>query len=588
MTNSYNFSAADVEGVKARLIEFLQQQDKFKGFNFDGSNLNVLLDVLAYDTHYKALYDNFVLGEQFISSAIKREDIVARAYEYGYTPRSFRAPEAIIDVIMESNNGIYDPLAFYTLPYNSPFKSTVDGNSVAFYNSENAISVWDSELGKHVFKNVKVKEGTPLSITYRNGNGVRFIIPNSGCDISSIIVTVQDNASIEVSGEYVKAGNLTTLTSESRVFFVREIPAGLYEIYFGDGVISKAVTINSSITIDYITTNGVLANGIRIFDYNGPTFAGFQLEVETLSPASGGAVLESEESIRTNALNYRATQDRCVTDLDFMTLIKERFPEIKDINVWGGEDNIPAKFGSVFISAMTNEGVLPEFTKSAILDFVKTKSILGGIRKQIVDPSYINVSVNSTVRYDRSLTSLSSSGLTSNITYNINELSNGIGSYKRKLSFSNVSSVIDNSDPSIVNSNNVFLARMELPIKKDVGSIYTFDYYNPIQVADDSVYSNPFFISGLSTQVFLGCDITGNVHLYERALDGSKRVRRTVGKVNFSNGVIQVTNLSISSTVGANQSLSMFIKPDGGQIIAKNNQILNIDLAASKFNLVGV
>lgn len=303
-------SDLDFDEIKANLKTYLQGQDQFSDYDFEGSGLSILLDVLAYNTHYNAIYNNLAVNEMFLDSASKRSSVVSIAKGLGYLPRSATCATAVVNATVISPSSTYSTATLATLYAMQPWTTTVDNKSYTFYNTEDVTVTKTS--GRFVFSNLTLVEGSPLSNRYTYTQGTRFIIPNSNCDLSRLVVQVQDNATSDVYYTYIRS-DLTEVNSTSRTYFIKEIDDGLYEINFGDNVLGKALDYGNVVTISYFISSLDAPNKANTFTYNGEQVLGSNLSVVTVSAASGGDAPEDIASIKFNAPRIHAAQNRAVT-----------------------------------------------------------------------------------------------------------------------------------------------------------------------------------------------------------------------------------------------------------------------------------
>ena len=335
----------DFDAIKSNIKTFLQGQDAFQDYDFEGAGLSVLMDILAYNTHYNALYTNLAVNESFIDSASKRSSVVSRAKEIGYVPHSATGATATVNIVV---SGTTSSPATLTLPAYSSFSTTIDGKSYTFYTTEAIVTSLAS--AKYTFTGVNIKEGNPLTFKYTVADGVQYIIPNTDVDLSTLKVRVQDNATSSVFNTFINQEEIINLDSTSQVYFVKEIEGQLYELEFGNDTIGKALANGNVVNLTYMTTNRTAANGAKVFTYTGSTLLGGTVAVTTTTPAVGGADIETIESIRYNAPRAYSSQNRAVTVEDYKSLIFRLYPEADTVNAWGGEDNVPASYGRVYLS----------------------------------------------------------------------------------------------------------------------------------------------------------------------------------------------------------------------------------------------
>lgn len=585
-------SELDFDTIKANLINYLRGQSEFSDYDFEGSGLSVLLDVLAYNTHYNAIYTNLAVNEMFLDSASKRSSVVSLAKTLGYTPHSARSAIATVDLVVR-NTTSYPPVL--TLPSNSAFTTVVDGKTYSFYNS-GEVSATLTSGSTYTFSNIEIKEGIPLSFKYTVADGQKYVIPNANVDMSTLTVRVQDSATSDYFVTFNPASSLVDLESTSNVYFSKEIDGGMFEIVFGDGVLSSAVTNGNVVHLDYFVSNTVAPNGARVFSYNGPTLLGGTTTVSVVSVAAGGAYPETIDSIKFNAPKLYTAQNRAVTPEDYKALIYANYPYIKSVSVWGGEDNSPPVYGKTFICAKPQDATkLTSQQKTDILTSLLSSRNVVSITPEIVDPEYISIGLNITAYYNERETVKSSSQLRSQIidtvyAYDENELQRFDGMFR----YSKMSRLIDQSDAAITHNITTVVLRRKIDPRYNVSAEYVVNLINPIYtegVPEQAISSSGFYIYGSDTVHYLEDDGIGNVQLfYHGAADTTQSSTGTItthivvdpkiGTVDYANGIVTIRNLNITALADAYFELT--IKPQSNDVVSAYNQIAEID----KDNLV--
>ena len=577
-------SELDFDEIKSNLKSFLRGQDKFSDYDFEGSGLSILLDVLAYNTHYNALYTNLAVNEMFLDSASKRASVVSIAKQLGYTPQSAVAPAAYIRFTV--TNPTSHPRTL-TLPRNSVFSTKVDNVAYNFYTVEDTTIVSDGTT--YVFDNIKIVEGTPLTYRYTVASGQKYILPNANVDMSTLKVRVQESATSDTFVTYIPATSLVDLTSTSKVYFSKEIDGGLYEIQFGDGIISSALSNGNIVHLDYFTTNNSSANGARTFKYEGSNLIGGVGVVTLITAAAGGIGAESIDSIKFNAPRIYTAQNRAVTTDDYKALIYANFPNVKSISVWGGEDNTPPVYGKTFICVKPyNVSKLTLQQKSDITTTLLNSRNVVSITPEIVDPEYLNIALDVTVYYNDRETTKSPSQIASMVTdtifaYDDNDLQRFDGVFR----FSKLSRLIDGTEPAIVSNITTVLMRRKLQPRYNVSAEYTLNLINPIYsagVAENAIISTGFYIKGgVDDLHYLEDDGLGNIRLfrYVTTTNASITAQATkfivndkIGTVDYANGIINIKNLNITAITGIDFEIS--IKPQSNDIVSAYTAIAEI------------
>jgi len=571
----------DFDAIKSNLKTYLQGQAQFSDYDFEGSSLSVLLDILAYNTHYNALYTNLAVNESFLDSASKRSSIVSRAKEIGYIPYSATGATATVNIVVSNTTSTPATL---TIPALQAFTATVDGTSYNFYNTSAEVATLNGST--YTFTNVEIKEGTPLQFKYEASDNTRYFIPNNNVDLSTVKVRVQENASSSTFETFVREEELLDLDGESKVFFVKEIDNQLYELEFGNDVIGKGIANGNIVTIDYMTTNKDEANGARLFSYNGATLLGGTLAISTVLTASGGSDIEDIESIRYNAPRYYTAQNRAVTTEDYKSVIIKLFNEAQTVNVWGGEDNIPAQYGKVFLSIKPKStSTLTVAQKDVIInEILKNKNVVS-ITPEIVDPEYINLEVTTTVYYNPRMTIRSISDIKDLVIqeikdYNTNHLETFDGIFK----FSNLSSLIDEVEDSILNNITTIKLHREVSIRYDSNTTYEINLGNPIYhsgVPEQSITTHGFYIAGNDNIMYLedypnSDGTTGYLRMYYYEND-IKTYFKDFGEINYATGYIKMNELEVTGLDLTDSSVFEFIiKPQSNDVASIRNQLVQI------------
>jgi len=589
--NNISVSELDFDKIKANIQTYLQGQSTFSDYNFNGSGLSVLLDILAYNTHYNGLYTNLAVNESFLDSASKRASVVSRAKEIGYVPYSARCATATVNITVSATT---TTPATLIIPAMSSFTSNVNGTTYTFYNME---AIQASLSGStYTFTNVKLTEGVNLNYSYTVADGVQYIIPNNPVDLSTLNVRVQDNSTSSVFTSFINEENITNLNGESAVYFVKEIQGQQYEIEFGNGVIGKALSNGNVVNINYMLTHLDAPNGANIFLYTGPTLLGGSVAVTTLTPAEGGSDVEPIESIRFNAPRAFNTQNRAVTANDYQTIILNNYSNAQSVNVWGGESNVPPVYGQVFLSIQPKSSqYLTETDKTYIINELLAPLNVVSITPVIVDPEYINLEVNTTVYYNPNLTSLQSSDIKTLVSqtiqaYNTKNLESFTGIFR----FSNLSSQIDATEPSIVSNITTIKLQREVAVQYNTTATYTINLGNPIYnagVVEQSILSTAFYIPNNTNKMYIedlpGSGMTGQLRMFYYNGDVKTYVR-TFGSVNYSNGDIIMSDLEITG-IDLSQAGGLFllnIKPQSNDVVSVRNQLVTIPTANINVNVV--
>ena len=586
-----DISELDFENIKSSLKRFLSNQTQFKDYDFEGSSMAVLLDLLAYNTHYLAYNANFVANEMFMDTAQLRSSVASLAKLVGYTPNSARAPIADLQLVINDATG-----STVTIPAGTKFSSSIDGLTYTF------VTVGDHVVqpvdGVYTAQSLNVYEGTYVSYNYTFDStdiDQRFLIPSDRADSTTIKVAVQNSASDVTTATYTKATSITELNGDSKVYFLQEAEDGQYEIYFGDGVIGKKLADGNIISISYVVTNKTEANGATSFSLSGSISGFTDVTITVNSSAQGGAEPESLQSIKTSSANFYASQDRAVTVEDYKSKTKQLYANVQSVSAWGGEDNDVPFYGRVYISILPTSGSnLTESTKSRIITDLKKYSV-ASVTPVIVDPEITNIILRSSIKFDAGATTKVADAIKSDVITTItNYNANTLQSFDNMFRHSKMTGLIDDTDESIL--SNVTTVQLRKSFTPTIGSSQKYSIafsnalYNPHSGhASDGggiLSSSGFKIDGNTTDVFfLDDDGNGNVRRYK--MDGSARsyANATQGTIDYSSGLVEVNSLNVSNIENirgaASTVIEITVKPNSNDIVPIRNQVLEIDVANS-------
>jgi hypothetical protein len=589
-SNKLVVSDLDFDNIKSNLKAFLQDQPEFSDYNFEGSGFAVLLDVLAYNTHYLGFNANMLANEVYLDSADIRKNIVSLAKMLGYTPSSVRAPSANISIVVNNATG-----SSLTMDKGTTFTSTVDGTTYQFVtNQESTITPLD---GVYRFSDISIYEGTLVTYRYTVDStdvDQKFIIPSVNADTSTLKVTVQNSSVDATSSVYTLATGVRSLDNTSKVYFLQETDTGKFQIYFGDGVLGRKLSDGNIVILEYVVTNKEEANGAATFTLSSSIDGFSNVSITTNSVAQGGSEAESKESIRFNAPLQYAAQDRAVTATDYETLVRSLYPNALSISAWGGEEDETPIYGVVKISIKAASGsTLTNQTKTEIVNSLRQYNI-ASVRPVIVDPETVSVILNSTVRFDSKLTTKTAATIKSEVissltNYNTNILQRFDGIFR----YSKVTGLIDDADASIV--SNITTVRVRKSFTPILNTSTRYDvyfrnaFYNPHTGHNAAMggilSSSGFIIDGNTNEMFLDDDGSGNIRRYY--FDGGVRVyaNNTQGTVNYTTGQVTLNSLNITSVSNIRGSTSTVIEitvtPNSNDIVPVRNTIVEIDIANS-------
>ena len=571
-----NITELDFDAIKANLKTFLQGQSEFSDYDFEGSGLSVLLDILAYNTHYNALYDNLAVNELFLDSAVKRNSVVSLAKMLGYTPRSAKCATADVNINIGT---ISAGPSVVVIPAFSPFSTTIDGKTFTFYNRDPLSATGPST--NYQILNARITEGEFLSFRFTVAANTRYIIPNANVDLETLRVRVQENATSSEFNTYTQSTSLVEADSATRVYWVKEIDDGLYELVFGDGVIGTALSSGNVINLDYMVSNLDAANGARVFQYSGsPPTSNATTSVYVVNPANGGSSPEDVQSIKFNAPKMYAAQNRAVTTDDYKTIIYNQFAEAKSVSVWGGEDNNPPTYGKTYVCIRPKSATkLTNQQKTDIITTILANKNVVSVTPEILDPEYLNIALNVTVYYNPRDTTRSGNEIVELVrqtifTYDDDDLQRFDGVYRH----SKLSRLMDATEQSILNNNTTVLIRRKISPRFNVSAQYLLTIVNPIYttgLAENAIYTTGFFINGSDVIHYLDDDGVGNMRLYYIGASADKIiVNPYIGTVDYANGIINIKNLHITAMADIDFEIS--IKPMSYDVVSAYTQIAEI------------
>ena len=592
MATKVDISELDFDGIKTNLKTFLSQQTEFQDYDFEGAGMSVLLDLLAYNTHYLSYNTNIVANEMFLDSADLRESVVSLAKTVGYTPTSSACSTATIKVVVNNATG-----ASLTMSRGTKFTSTVNSQSYTFVN--NADVTITPVDGVYTFNDLSIKEGSLLNFKYTvntSDTDQRFVIPNQNVDTTTLTVKIQNSSSDSTTNTYTLATGITEITSTSKVYFLQEVEDGKFEVYFGDGVLGKAIENGNIVILDYIVNNRAAPNGANTFTLSGNIGGFSNTTITTVSNASNGAGPESINSIKLQAPRDYAAQDRAVTSNDYKTLVKTLYANTDAVQVWGGEDNSTPNYGKVYISIKAKSGAnLTTATKNDVVSSLKKYSV-ASVTPIIVDPETTFITTNTSFKYNSAETTKDVTTLQTNV---LNEISNHSASALQNFTgvfrHSELTRKIDNVDSAILsNITTIKLYKFFTPTLNSALK-YTLSYnngfYNPHSGHNSSaggiISSTGFKINDDSSanEHFLDDDGEGNVRAYYLSSGVRTYTSSSFGTVNYSTGEIVLTSAnitSISNVDGATSTqIRVFAIPNSNDIAPVRNQILQIDTANS-------
>ena len=580
-TGFLSVSELSFDGIKDSLKTFMKNKTEFQDYDFEGSNLSALLDVLSYNTYMNAFYVNMVGSEAFLDSSQIKSSVISHAKSLNYFPRSRTSARAL--VTFNVNVGV-DSLGVLTIPQYYTVRTVVDGINLEFSTDDTIVLAANGST--YTSDPVYVYEGRVVNEFFEKSASSRFIINSENVDTNSIRVTVINSSTDSTNTVYTRAESLYGLNSTSEKYFVQGYNANQYEIVFGDGVLGKALENGNIVKVTYRSTNGETGNKASAFESSTKINGLYTVTVTTNTVAADGSERETLESIKYNAPRHFASQNRAVTKEDYQTLIKINYPQVKTVNIYGGEDADPPQFGKVIVSVIPygTQPLISSELKNDIINFLTGKSIT--TEPVIVDPEYMYVEIVSDVRYDPNSTSKTTTQLKSDITTKIQEYQNlllmDFGSDLRK---SKLIKYIDDADTSIISNQTSLRLIYRITPTKGTSTRVNFSFSNPlyrlylIKYAEneiETVRSDIFtyYREGNFYDARLTDDGLGNLRIYYLTADSRQIILdENVGTVDYSTGEL---NFYINPYEYTNY-INIFAKTQNDDIIVQQSKYLNID-----------
>ena len=581
-----NVSDSDFEDIVQNLKDYLKGQDKFKDYDFEGSNMSILIDLLAYASHISAFNTNLVASELFLDSAQLRKNVVSRAKDLGFTPASETAAKAKIQMTINNvrnADGTYPTSNDMTLLRGAIFQTVYDGSNKNFVVSSSVKPT--QETDKFFYDSIDLIQGTYVTDTYIYDNqiqNIKFVLSNRRADKSTIRVTVTSNGT---AAAYDLSTDVSTITTTSKVFYTQENEEGHIEIYFGDGVLGKALLDGDQIDITYIVVDEDHGNGANIF-YQVSGVSGYTTsDIITLQAAQGGGERESIDSIKFKANKYYTSQNRLVTLNDYKAKVSEYYPNADAVAVWGGEDNDPPEYGKVFLAIKPiNSDYLTAEEKRVIISNLRKLNMIT-VRPEIVDPQIVKILVSTTFKYNPSLTQLSKGELETLVTNSILDFdSSNLNNFDAIFRHSKLVRAIDDTDSSVLsNITNIRLRKQSsVKIGENKGFIVDFGntLYNPHAghnaAAGGILTTTGFLLDGDTKSFFFDDDGNGKIRRFYVSNSVRIYTDNEAGTIEYSTGKITIDALTIASTANSNKSIDFTVIPSSYDVVATRGSLIDI------------
>lgn len=593
-----NFTNLDFDQIRTSIKDYLRSNSTFTDFDFEGSNFSILIDVLAYNTYLTAYNTNMVANEAFLDSATLRENVVSLARNIGFVPLSRRAAKANISFTV---TGINPSVSTLTLRSGIVCTGALDNTSYIFSIPEDiTVGVVN---GQATFSEIDIYEGTYLTKSFTVDNSQpnqKYILPNPFVDTSTIRVNVTNTGDDDTTSQYTVIDNIVGINSTSQIFLVQEISDEKYEIFFGDGVFGKKLSTGNQINASYIVTNGPAGNGAANFTFsgtlvnnNGAVVSASVGAIITNTPAQNGDNIQSTESVRYYAPRLYASQYRAVTAGDYEALLPSIYPNLESVTAYGGEDLTPPEYGKVFIAAKPkNSDYLSESTKESILNSLK-KFTVAGIQPQFVDINVVYVELSSTVYYNASFIG-SVSDLQTQVSNSLTSYANStdLNKFGGRFKYSKALRIIDATNTAI--TSNI----TKVKIRRNVGTIlneptnYYVCFENRFHVDSEgyNVRSSGFYVQNIPNVVYISdspnADMkTGRLFLFSLEGDVVTVQSNNIGTVDYVNGILNIDNINVSSTLKSNNIIEVEATPYSNDIVAKKSVYLKLDIGSSSISL---
>ena len=597
-----NFSNLDFDQIKSTIKDYLRADSNFTDFDYEGSNLSTIVDILAYNSYLNSFNANMVANEVFIDSATLRENVVSLARNIGYIPRSISSSKANISFLVDTSPYLVQPLSLTLKAGVCAVSNSFGVESYSFCIPEDITVPVNNSLAS--FSDVEIYEGTLTTQTFTVNTSLydqRFVLDNPGIDTSTIRVYVQNSSSDTIKKTYRKVDNIGNIGSTSEVYLLQEIEDQRYEIIFGDGIFGKKLSNGNVVTISYVVCKGKSANGIGLFNFSGKiidnngSVASLGISnLTTLSTSSGGDDIESVSSIRNYAPKSYAAQNRAVTSSDYETIIPKVFPETEAVTVFGGEELSPPQYGRVFVSIKPrNYNYISDITKRKIEKELKKYSV-AGISAKIIDLKYLFVEISSSIYYNSNLTT-SIEDLKTKVVSTINSFarSSDLNQFGSKFKYSKFLKLIDEVDPAITSNITVLKVRRDLRAYLNTFVDYEICFGNEFHLKYDktgnrtpfNIKSTAFKLNNIAGDLYLSDypdqdGLKGTIFIFRKTSDTEYQVvKSNAGTVDYAKGEIILNSLNIVDTEIKNPESTIQIEaiPESNDVIGLQDLFLQID-----------
>ncbi len=577
--NTYlNITEVDFADIKSNLKSYLQSQTQFNDYDFEGSNMSVLLDVLSYNTHYNAFYTNMLGNEMFLDTAQQRDSVVSRAKELGYLTRSARGASANVSITF---SGISNSISEFELPKNTTFTTNINDRTFTFVTPEANII---KNVSNTFTKAITITEGTPVTqeFTVSDASPVKYVLPNENVDTRSILVKVKESASSSANTVYKQATNIREVNNQSAVYYLQETHDKQYEILFGTGSLGKPVVDGNIVQVEYRICHGLQTNGANTFSIDSlsitPSYSGATLAVNSV--ARGGVEIESVDSIKFNAPRNYKIQNRAVVAKDFERIILNENTNLSSVVAFGGEEAVPAVHGKVYIAIKPQGELIPTATlKDFIKNSVKDRTMLG-IDPVVIDPTYLYVIPTITTYYDTLKSNISTSAIQTLVRNSIiNYSATNLEQFGKRLRYSRFVRDLDNTDESVLNNEAEFQMQKRFVPSTTSATLVELEFHNPIEKS--SIVSTPFTFNNFTAR--LDDDGLGNIRIFRFNTEKEKVfINSTAGTIDYATGKISINTFVVSAYEGI--EIKVNANPVNKDIVPVREQIIIISSADAVIN----
>ena len=587
-SSQLNVTDLDFDNITDNLKNYLKGQEIFKDYNFEGSTLAILVDLLAYASHIGAINTNIAASELFLDSAQIRKNVVSRAKDLGFTPSSEKASTAIATMTLRNVRGADGTVPSITsmiMPRGTTFRTTYEGSNYEFVTASTYTPTVDGTV--FTYSNIDLVQGTFAQDQFvfdKQLANPKFVLSNARVDKTRMTVNVNSGGT---TSTYSLSTDISTITTTSKVYYTQENEEGFVELYFGDGTLGAQLLDGDVITVDYIIVDDIHADGASKFSQISTINGYSDSSIVVTTSATGGAEKESIESIKFKATKFYTSQNRLVTLNDYKAKVQEYYPNADAVAVWGGEDNSPPEYGKVFIALKPNNAdYLSETEKTTVINNLNKLNMLT-VRPKIIDADIVKILISSTIKYNPSLTTLTAGELATLTKNTINQFdTDNLNGFDAIFRHSNLTKVIDAADSAILsNTTNIRLKKKLKPTVSTNALGYTVSIGNPLYNphsghnadAGGITTTTGFKVGGDSTNTYY-FDDDGKGNLRRYYLSGSTRIYKdsAAGVINYSTGLVTINAFILTSTVNTDTSIDFTVIPSGNDVVAERGNLIDI------------